>query len=283
MKNNRLSIGQMAKLNHTTLATLRLYDRMGLLSPAYVNPETGYRFYDVRQCATFQLIQNNKNLHMSLKDIKSILDKSDVHYMLDLYDGKLAELEKEKRALEIKVNTLKKIMEWTDFYQHRPPVDTYSLAYLPKRYIYTKPADRDYFRENFGSFVYGISYLEAHLCQENFPQICLYTSFVSMEKENFLQKNYQASEIGVQVGEEEQHHAGVQVEASGTFACAYFDDFSRVHEYLDHLYKYCKENTYKVIGDVQCQLIGATDAHDFRKTAEFMCLQVPVKTQNGIQ
>ncbi len=48
MKNNRLSIGQMAKLNHTTLATLRLYDRMGLLSPAYVNPETGYRFYDVR-------------------------------------------------------------------------------------------------------------------------------------------------------------------------------------------------------------------------------------------
>lgn len=28
MKNNQLSIGQMAELNHTTLATLRLYDEM---------------------------------------------------------------------------------------------------------------------------------------------------------------------------------------------------------------------------------------------------------------
>lgn len=283
MKNNRLSIGQMAKLNHTTLATLRLYDRMGLLSPAYVNPETGYRFYDVRQCATFQLIQNNKNLNMSLKDIKSVLDKSDFNYMLDIYGSKLTELEAAKNELEIKVNTLKKIMDWTDFYQHRPPVDTYALSYVPKRYIYTMPADRDYFREDFGSFVYGISALETQLCQKDLPQICLYTSFVSMTKEDFLQKNYQAREIGVQVGEEEQHYPGVQVEASGTFACVYFDDFSRVHEYLDNLYKYCQDNTYKIIGDVQCQLIGATDAHDFRKNAEFMCLQVPVKTRNGIK
>lgn len=283
MKNNRLSIGQMAKLNHTTLATLRLYDRMGLLSPAYVNPEPGYRFYDVRQCATFQLIQNNKNLNMSLKDIKSVLDKSDFNYMLDIYGGKLAELEAAKNELEIKVNTLKKIMDWTDFYQHRPPVDTYSLSYVPKRYIYTMPADRDYFREDFGSFVYGISSLETQLCQKDLPQICLYTSFVSMTKEDFLQKNYQAREIGVQVGEEERHYPGVQVEASGTFACVYFDDFSRVHEYLDNLYKYCQDNTYKVIGDVQCQLIGATNPHDFRKTAEFMCLQVLVKTRNGIK
>lgn len=283
MKNNRLSIGQMAKLNHTMLATLRLYDRMGLLSPAYVNPETGYRFYDVRQCATFQLIQNNKNLNMSLKDIKSVLDKSDFNYMLDIYGGKLAELEAAKNELEIKVNTLKKIMDWTDFYQHRPPVDTYSLSYVPKRYIYTMPADRDYFREDFGSFVYGISSLETQLCQKDLPQICLYTSFVSMTKEDFLQKNYQAREIGVQVGEEERHYPGVQVEASGTFACVYFDDFSRVHEYLDNLYKYCQDNTYKVIGDVQCQLIGATNPHDFRKTAEFMCLQVLVKTRNGIK
>ena len=36
MKNNRLSIGQMAELNHTTLATLRLYDENGLLKPVNV-------------------------------------------------------------------------------------------------------------------------------------------------------------------------------------------------------------------------------------------------------
>lgn len=47
MKNNRLSIGQMAELNHTTLATLRLYDENGLLKPVNVDPTNGYRIYDV--------------------------------------------------------------------------------------------------------------------------------------------------------------------------------------------------------------------------------------------
>ena len=51
MKNNRLSIGQMAELNHTTLATLRLYDENGLLKPVNVAPTNGYRIYDVLQRA----------------------------------------------------------------------------------------------------------------------------------------------------------------------------------------------------------------------------------------
>ena len=34
MKANLLPIGRMARLNHVTIATLRLYDRMGLLKPA---------------------------------------------------------------------------------------------------------------------------------------------------------------------------------------------------------------------------------------------------------
>lgn len=74
MKNNRLLIGQMARLNHTTLATLRHYDKVGILSPVYVNPETGYRYYDVQQCLVFHMIQHHKALNMSLKEIKEILD-----------------------------------------------------------------------------------------------------------------------------------------------------------------------------------------------------------------
>ena len=44
MKNKLLSIGQMAKMNHTTVPTLRLYDRLGLLHPRYTDPETSYRY-----------------------------------------------------------------------------------------------------------------------------------------------------------------------------------------------------------------------------------------------
>ena len=68
----------MAKLNHTTLATLRHYDKVGILSPVYVNPETGYRYYDVQQCLVFHMIQHHKALNMSLKEIKEILRRNDV-------------------------------------------------------------------------------------------------------------------------------------------------------------------------------------------------------------
>lgn len=43
MKDTLIPIGIMAEMNHTTIATLRLYDQLGLLKPKYVDEETKYR------------------------------------------------------------------------------------------------------------------------------------------------------------------------------------------------------------------------------------------------
>lgn len=40
-KYNLLPIGKMAKANRVTIAPLRLYDEMDLLTPTYTDPETG--------------------------------------------------------------------------------------------------------------------------------------------------------------------------------------------------------------------------------------------------
>lgn len=61
-----LSIGRMAAINHITIPTLRLYDQMGLLSPRYTDPETGYRYYDIRQTSRLDMIAYMKELGMSL-------------------------------------------------------------------------------------------------------------------------------------------------------------------------------------------------------------------------
>ena len=37
---NYISIGEMAKINRTTVPTLKLYDSMGLLTPCYVDEHT---------------------------------------------------------------------------------------------------------------------------------------------------------------------------------------------------------------------------------------------------
>lgn len=48
MKGELLSISELAKLRQVTTETLRYYDRIGLLKPVYVDPETNYRYYSIR-------------------------------------------------------------------------------------------------------------------------------------------------------------------------------------------------------------------------------------------
>ncbi|KPU42266.1 multidrug-efflux transporter 1 regulator [Oxobacter pfennigii] len=42
-------IGMFSKLGKTTIKTLRYYDEVGLLTPAYVNEENGYHYYATDQ------------------------------------------------------------------------------------------------------------------------------------------------------------------------------------------------------------------------------------------
>lgn len=42
-------IGEVAKMYHMSVGTLRHYEQMGLLQPEYTDPATGYRYCSVRQ------------------------------------------------------------------------------------------------------------------------------------------------------------------------------------------------------------------------------------------
>lgn len=43
-----LQIGEVAKIFHVSMGTLRHYEQAGLLDPEYVDEKTGYRYYGVR-------------------------------------------------------------------------------------------------------------------------------------------------------------------------------------------------------------------------------------------
>lgn len=42
------SIGEMAKIFHLSVSSLRHYEALGLVTPEYVDPSTNYRYYSVR-------------------------------------------------------------------------------------------------------------------------------------------------------------------------------------------------------------------------------------------
>ena len=80
----KMTIGQMARMNHISEQTLRLYDREGLLSPLGRDEKNGYRYYDIRQSAQLDMIQYMKALGMPLKEIRVQMKKWDTGLLKQL-------------------------------------------------------------------------------------------------------------------------------------------------------------------------------------------------------
>ena len=97
-KKTLIPIGKMAKANNISIATLRLYDEIGLIKPVFIDPQTNYRYYDVNQTSRLDLIRYMRDMGMSIKDISLLLEKEDI----DLIEEKLVERNIQIRS-EIKV------------------------------------------------------------------------------------------------------------------------------------------------------------------------------------
>ena len=48
-KKNLFSIGEVSKLFHLSVSSLRHYETIGLLTPEYISPDSGYRYYGTEQ------------------------------------------------------------------------------------------------------------------------------------------------------------------------------------------------------------------------------------------
>lgn len=68
-----LSIGVFADMTRLSIKALRLYDQLGILQPRHVDPQSGYRYYDVDQLASARMIRNMRDMDMPLATIRRVL------------------------------------------------------------------------------------------------------------------------------------------------------------------------------------------------------------------
>lgn len=66
-------IGEFAQIAQVSGRQLRFYDQLGLLSPAHTDPQTGYRYYSVRQLPRLNSILALKELGLSLEQIGPLI------------------------------------------------------------------------------------------------------------------------------------------------------------------------------------------------------------------
>ena len=75
-------IGDFSRLSKTTIKTLRYYEKEKLLIPAFIDPNTGYRYYETKQLVELSKIISLRQVGLSIKDIRSILNGTDMKILL---------------------------------------------------------------------------------------------------------------------------------------------------------------------------------------------------------
>lgn len=93
-------IGEMAKIFNISTQTLRLYDRIGLLKPASIDENNGYRYYSIDQFIKLECIKRCKAMGFSLDEIKELMgNDSSIEAMLEL-------TKKQKNTIRNKIEEL---------------------------------------------------------------------------------------------------------------------------------------------------------------------------------
>lgn len=101
----KYTVKQLATLSGVSGRTLRYYDEIGLLKPAYVG-EQSYRYYGKEELLRLQQILFYRELNFSLSDIQSLLDSDDFN--------RLQALKSHKKLLKVEQARLNKLMVTID-------------------------------------------------------------------------------------------------------------------------------------------------------------------------
>jgi DNA-binding transcriptional MerR regulator len=98
-------------MTHLSVKTLRHYHQVGLLEPADVNPDTGYRYYTVAQIPTVQVIRRLRDLEMPVADVKAVLAAPDAPARNALIAAHLTRLEAQLAQTLAAVDSLRSLLE----------------------------------------------------------------------------------------------------------------------------------------------------------------------------
>jgi DNA-binding transcriptional MerR regulator len=110
-----LKIGEFARVGQVSIATLRHYEKSGLLKPNALDPDTGYRYYSLDQLPRLNRILALKELGFPLEQIAHLLEEdlsleqlrgmfklkqAQTQYMLDIERARLTHIAARLRQIE---------------------------------------------------------------------------------------------------------------------------------------------------------------------------------------
>lgn len=99
-KSELFQIGEISKMFHLSVGTLRHYEKLGLLTPEYIDKETGYRYFSTQQFECLNTIRYLRTLDMPLEKIAEFLRNRNINKIQKM-------LNEQKEIVIYKQNKLK--------------------------------------------------------------------------------------------------------------------------------------------------------------------------------
>jgi DNA-binding transcriptional MerR regulator len=105
-----LSIGEFSRMTFLSVKTLRHYHDAGLLEPASVDPSSGYRYYDVSQVVTAQVIRRFRDLDLPIERLRAFLDAPDDQARNSVIVNHLDKMSAQLQQTQATVDSLRRML-----------------------------------------------------------------------------------------------------------------------------------------------------------------------------
>ena len=174
-----LTIRKFSELTHTSIDTLKHYDTIGLLKPAYIG-DNHYRYYLPEQSLVLTRILFGKNACIPLKEIREFILAENRDVTINKYDEISQTLKSHMQETTAILNTISNLRYYYQLSKRHAPGTLFEL-YLPEWFIITsKKAKTDQQFESSESNIANQLFLEG-FADEKWPHYLLQALFTPEE------------------------------------------------------------------------------------------------------
>ena len=262
-------IGMFAAMNHVTVKTLRFYEEQGLLMPACINQENGYRYYTLSQMAVIHQITALKRAGFTLEEIARINSGADEQSVL----------RKKKSELLAKIADLTRQIAVVDGYLSKQKTRL-STPVLVKTIPETTVAAMKTRIESYDSLFDVMPEMGALMekagCTCAIPEYCF---------TNYLEPGYKDEDILVEICESVTE---AKEETGGLYfrtlpeiqaACVFHrGSYGTLSESYEAVLKYVEENGYEIAGQIRESYIDGVWNQD-EESGWLTEIQIPVRKE----
>lgn len=277
MDYHRLTIGQMAELNHISRQMLRHYDAEGLLVPAVVDESTGYRYYNIRQNARLNMIQYMKSMGISLREIKEYIDGRNTSEIVRLLDEKQSDIDSEIVGLQQQKKAIRRMVESIQRYESAPPDGAIVLEYIGSRTIYSMDTETNLYSGGIEVYEQMLHQLKERMRDHALPEIYYFNAGTILRKDRLIARDFYSTEAFVFVDKNYEAQDLLTRLPPGTYYCIYCKSFDNEQEYATRLLEYVEECGLQITGDYLCEVLFEPPVSSHAQRDMLMRLQVPVR------